>query len=530
MDEELDVTKLKYALYARKSTDDPERQARSIPDQIGECRKLAKRLGLTIVGEPIVETKSAKKPGRRPLFRQLLKDIRAGVYDGILAWNPDRLARNMKEGGEVIDMIDEDQIKDLKFCTHHFTKDANGLMLLGMAFVLSKQYSDKLSADVTRGMHRKVTEGRSHIPKHGYVTDDLGKYQPDGKNFELIQEAWQMRLRGESLDYISDHINSLGYFRLIKSTGRKVKMGKRRLSEVFKDPFYYGVLKQGSKTIDLRTKYDFMPAVSEADFITINSQGKQRLTPINTHKDTFYPFKAFVRCSFCDSNMYVAPSKGGSGKRYLNFRCDNDGCIRNSPEQKVKRKNRDPDAIKTSLRANIVLKWMYDFMNEGLNFTEEDYQIYLKQMTDVVMELRAKFEKQLHSLQGTFKAVETEAKETALGILNQREDSVAKKYGEERLRELETQKAELTEAIKEIKEAMPNVEQNTMTLESFLNFSKNAGWSIKKGIPELKYEIARIVFLNLWVDDKNVLNYQLNEPYATLLKDRVGKFSRGLFI
>lgn len=34
MDEELDYSKLKYVLYARKSTDDPQRQARSIGDQI----------------------------------------------------------------------------------------------------------------------------------------------------------------------------------------------------------------------------------------------------------------------------------------------------------------------------------------------------------------------------------------------------------------------------------------------------------------------------------------------------------------
>ena len=117
--------------------------------------------------------------------------------------------------------------------------------------------------------------------------------------------------------------------------------------------------------------------------------------------------------------------------------------------------------------------------------------------------------------------MESEAKETALGILNQREDSVAKKYGEERLRELEAQKAQLVEEVKKVKEEIPNIEENTMTLENFLNFSKNAGWSIQKGIPELKDRIARIIFLNLWVDDKEVLKYRLNEPYATLLKDRV---------
>ena len=151
--DEIDITKLKYVLYARKSTDDPERQVRSIPDQIEECKRLAERLGLRIV-DILRETKSAKKPHKRPIFSQMLRDIANGKYDSILSWNPDRLSRNMLEGGKVIDMIDEGIIKDLKFVTHTFSNDANGKMLLGMAFVLSKQYSDKLSTDVTRGIRK----------------------------------------------------------------------------------------------------------------------------------------------------------------------------------------------------------------------------------------------------------------------------------------------------------------------------------------------------------------------------------------
>jgi site-specific DNA recombinase len=78
----------------------------------------------------------------------MLNDLKKGIYDGILAWNPDRLARNMREGREILDMIDSGYIIDLKFVTHPFTPDANGKMLLGMAFVLSKQFSDELSQKV----------------------------------------------------------------------------------------------------------------------------------------------------------------------------------------------------------------------------------------------------------------------------------------------------------------------------------------------------------------------------------------------
>ena len=60
-------------------------------------------------------------------------------------------------------MVDNETIKDFKFVTHVYSPDANGKMLLGMAFVLSKQYSDKLSQDVTRGV-RSRAEKVKHQP------------------------------------------------------------------------------------------------------------------------------------------------------------------------------------------------------------------------------------------------------------------------------------------------------------------------------------------------------------------------------
>jgi len=87
----LDYTKLRYALYVRKSTDDESKQLRSLEDQIAECEVLAKRLGIRLVKPYLKEKKSAKLPNNRPVFTQLLKDVRQGTYDGIVAWHPDRL-------------------------------------------------------------------------------------------------------------------------------------------------------------------------------------------------------------------------------------------------------------------------------------------------------------------------------------------------------------------------------------------------------------------------------------------------------
>ena len=55
----------------------------------------------------------------------------------------------MKEAGEVIDLLDKRVIKDLQFKSFSFSNDTSGKMLLGITFVLSKEYTAKLSAEVT---------------------------------------------------------------------------------------------------------------------------------------------------------------------------------------------------------------------------------------------------------------------------------------------------------------------------------------------------------------------------------------------
>ena len=73
----------------------------------------------------------------------------------------------MLEGGELIDLVDQNKTKenranditilDLKYTNFHFQDNAAGKMMLGIWFVFSKQYSDKLGEDITRGNESKVT-------------------------------------------------------------------------------------------------------------------------------------------------------------------------------------------------------------------------------------------------------------------------------------------------------------------------------------------------------------------------------------
>ena len=148
---------MRYFIYARKSTDDKDRQILSIEAQLVELREYARRENITVVKE-LVEAKTAKKPGR-PIFNDMLKKIERGHADGILSWHPDRLARNSVDGGKIIYLIDSGIVKDLRFPTYRFDDNTQGKFMLSIAFGQSKYYIDALSENIKRGIRLKLSKG-----------------------------------------------------------------------------------------------------------------------------------------------------------------------------------------------------------------------------------------------------------------------------------------------------------------------------------------------------------------------------------
>ncbi len=67
------MNKPKYFLYARKSTEDDDKQVMSIEAQLFELREVARKENLQILGE-FTESKSAKKPGHEK-FGDAISDI-----------------------------------------------------------------------------------------------------------------------------------------------------------------------------------------------------------------------------------------------------------------------------------------------------------------------------------------------------------------------------------------------------------------------------------------------------------------------
>lgn len=115
---------VKYCLYARKSTESEERQVLSIDSQIKEMLQLAEREGLEAVAMKR-ESHSAKETGQRPVFNEIVEELRYGKFNGILTWAPDRISRNAGDLGKIVDLMDSGKLEEIRTYSQSFRNNPN---------------------------------------------------------------------------------------------------------------------------------------------------------------------------------------------------------------------------------------------------------------------------------------------------------------------------------------------------------------------------------------------------------------------
>lgn len=516
--------KYRYVIYARKSTDVAEKQVRSLSDQVAECQEFAAE-HLLDVRDIIQEAESAKEPDIRPKFKKMIEDVKQGKYDGIIAWHPDRLARNMKDAGEVIDLLDKRIIKDLKFKSFTFENDTSGKMLLGITFVLSKQYSDALSDNISRGNKRSTEEGKYvNKAKHGYYKDPNQFLRPDGDNFLLIKSAFQMRIEGKTLEEIARYLNSHGYQKA-KSDGSHVpfKMGFRKVENFMRDPVYTGVVVYGKKggAVNLMEKYDFVPAITVPDFMKINkltNNGQFVRLARKYHKGEDVKadlMRGMVTCAECDEVMAAGitikknPKKGIT--RYLYYRCTTIGCPKHNK----------------SVRAKVIVNYIIDFLKQKPFSSKSAYDHYAQEMERVSAQRARETQSLLMVAKAKKSNLENRLQKIRDVLLDEKDEKIKTAYRGD----LKKAEKEIVEVVGEIKRLEVLTKANktaVLTYAEFLELTENMAKIIAsiKNMKELDYIIKKM-FSNFSVRGENVEKLTLNAPFDVLYELNVANCGDG---
>ena len=331
--------KTKYFLYARKSTDDEERQVKSIEDQLAELTEYANHNDIIIAGK-FIESKTAKKPGRE-IFNQMIEKVYASDEPvGILAWHPDRLARNSIDGGQIIYLIDIGKIVSLRSPTFWFEPTPQGLFMLQVAFGQSKYYSDNLSENVKRGLHQKHRRGEwTTLAPFGYVNNRKTKnIDPDPIKSRIVKKMFSEFAQGKHS--LSSLRNRLAFWGITSRRGTPISVFSIR--HILTNKVYIGLIVRKGETF----QGSFPALVSQSTFNKIQQILTDRSKSRRKSQHHHFPFRGLFKCGECGSPITAQLSIGNGGK-YRHYRCTK---RRGKCSQKYLRENVFAEQLKNYFR------------------------------------------------------------------------------------------------------------------------------------------------------------------------------------
>ena len=315
--------KVKYCLYARKSTESDDKQALSIDSQVKEMLQIAERDGLDVV-EIRREAHSAKDSGQRPVFKEILEDLRRDRFNGILTWAPDRLSRNAGDLGSVVDLMDEKHLVEIRTYGQQFRNSPNEKFLLMILCSQAKLENDNKSINVKRGLRTRVEMGLWPAPA---PTGYLKEKRMDRKCETLIDP--------ERAPVVKKIFEKVAYE---KWTGRKVynwlkfdlnfrsAYGKKHLSlgniyKLLDNPFYHGIFEYPKKSGNWYTcKHE--PLITKELFDMVQEQIKSQVLKV-TGKE--FAFTKMMTCGLCGSGITATEKfknqQNGNVHRYVYYGC-----------------------------------------------------------------------------------------------------------------------------------------------------------------------------------------------------------------
>lgn len=293
--------KIKYFLYARKSSEGEDRQVQSIGDQTDRITKMAEDQQLDII-EILSEAKSAKNPYCRPVFDKMLERIEKGEAQGILVWEINRLSRNPVDSGRIQWMLQKSIIQSIKTINREYKPDDNAL-LLSVESGSANQFILDLKKGVKRGIDSKITKGNAPIlAPLGYLnsifeTRGENFIKVDPERFALVRKAWDMMLSGNhNPPQILEIMNNDWGMRTRKTKRRGgMLIGRTTLYGIFSNIFYAGFYNYQGKIE--KGIHEPMITLEEFDRVQILLGREGRPRP-KTHD---FSFTGTIRCGECGS-------------------------------------------------------------------------------------------------------------------------------------------------------------------------------------------------------------------------------------
>ena len=319
---EITPVKVKYCLYARKSTESEERQILSIDSQIKEMLQMAEREGLEVV-EMKRESHSAKETGQRPIFNEIIDEIRKEKFNGILTWAPDRISRNAGDLGKIVDLMDSGKLHEIRTYGQRFTNNPNEKFLLMILGSQAKLENDNRGINVKRGLRTRVEMGLwPGMAPLGYLNqkmmDKKCQLTVDNLRAPVVKQVF------EKIAY--EHWSGRKIYNWLKFDLNFYTRGNKSLTlagvyRMIQSPFYYGVFEYPRNSGNwYQGKHK--PLINQELYEKAQAQLKRDNIQRENRE---FAFTKLFSCGYCGSGISAQEKykklKDGTTAKYVYYAC-----------------------------------------------------------------------------------------------------------------------------------------------------------------------------------------------------------------
>ncbi len=306
-------------VYIRVSTEDQAREGFSLGEQEEKLLALCKFKDLEVYKVYKDAGISAKDMEHRPQFQEMLKDMKNGKINYIVAYKLDRITRSVRDLEELISVLE--QYNCFLLCDRDDvnTSTANGRFFVRMLTVLSQLEIEIVSERTKFGLNGAIKSG--HIPGQrpfGYKSADDKKMIIDNATRPYVEKIFDMYLEGKSFQQIANYFEENNIY-------PNKKWKDTTIQKIIDNKIYMGDYEQ-YKRIGKQENLEpivYMnvvePIISRAKWEECQRQ-KERNQRTYT-RDRIYTFFQRLKCPNC-SRIMKCKGSGGAKRKYMYYTCE----------------------------------------------------------------------------------------------------------------------------------------------------------------------------------------------------------------
>lgn len=304
------------AIYVRVSTEEQVKEGYSIPAQIEVLSQYCKLYNLTIYKIYKDLGISGKTMENRGGLQEMLKHAEKNLFDVVIVWKTNRLARNLKDLLVLVDWLEQNNVAFISYSEHFDTFTPTGRMTMQILGSIGEFERNTIVENVKLGLRQRLSMGKT-IGKIAFG------YKSINKELQVIEEEAHVVKR---MFEIASTMLDVGYKKIaimLNAEGYRTRKGKLwagdTVEDILKNPIYIGKLRYDVRHNVKGENYFEVDGIHQAiidedTFYKVHAKFENTSECVRNIKGSNdYFLVGLLRCPHCGGSMV---RRGSRGYRY----------------------------------------------------------------------------------------------------------------------------------------------------------------------------------------------------------------------